>query len=699
MAIEEELREAFDAAFPRSEDVAGEVEALEKLYGVPMPPDVDRFLELDRHPNLHPTPTELAQVERPFEALILRAQELDDCVSVLFPLTGSIYLRRFMGAEVLGHVLGHPDRPVMPFIGWRQDKWAHDLPTFLRLAEALKAFNGGNDAEVERLLGPIWGRIQRTEYTDEMFYTLEDTGAAQRLEHAWGDKPKAKLAQWWRHERALFFGFAFLGKFRPPEEGAFSNDPRKGLEHEHLLKNVGLQMSLLWRGWFLPDGDLLDRAMAATEASPSTLVQDARRLITEMLDGRTMVGTADLARARERYKTWVDDPAAYQHAVRAKRRETLEERCTSGEYGIELTRAQWPLDATAHTETPTHTWDPQTLSLQIDGGDSRQLTKPDPDARISLGTYQPKTAVSPSRRRFACQGSVHRAKRDKTGWENAPVLVEYDLDAGSWRILCEAKDLRWCAYLEDDRCLIRDDQAVTLVRDLGSEISTRHSVFVGQPHTLFDADLGLVVAYGSPDLVNGRNPDDAKAPFVRVLGVWRDDLACVAAFPVDGIELARDGAKLGLVSLGREVAWELRGLTDGVERWRAQSQATEAEARAKREAFGEVTIDRAVEALNTFLGTAFGSEYQEGVDAAFATALATLTDDEDARAAAQRAESPLHFAETIKGPFATAMSQSDRGPQFLDFALKCTILVPAYADIVVRAAATSAWKALRDQSC
>lgn len=705
-----EILEAFESAYPRGEDseVQAEVDALEALFGRPMPAELGQLIQLDRDPVLAPTPTQLVAMEHPFEALILRAQELDDCVSVLFPLTGSVYMTRFRGLDLLGHVGGKLDRPVMPFAGWRRDKWAYDLPSVLQIAMALRAFDDRDYEEVERLLTPVWGRIQPTEYTEQMFYALEDCGATERLNEAWADRPNLRpsLRQWWRHERALFFGFALMGKFREPEKDAFANDPDKGLASEHLTTSLGLQMSLLWRGWFLPEGDLLERAMAATESSTSLLVQDARRLIAELQDGRRTVGTADLIEARETYKSWVDDPAAYGVVKRSRQRIGLEQRLAPSEHGIEMVRASWPLEAEVRTEpdanAPTHTWDPHTRELTATrAGQTTQHALPEPpsDSKIYLARGTPPTCLSESGRRFFCTATIHQKTQDGRSWENAPMLVEHDLDTGVWRPLVDAKKLQWCASIDDGRWVIRDGEDITLLRDLGSEFGAKFTGFSGQPRTFHLPELGVVIAYGSTDLVLGRNPDDRKAPWIRVFAYWSERLACIAAFPVDGVELVAEQVDgkwtVGLVAEDREVAWELRGLQEGVDAWRAASRADEKEERAKRKAFGEITVDRAVEALNTFVGTEYGPEYQEGLDAAFSEVLAALREDSDAVAAAKSASTALEFSATIKAPLSKALTNSGRGSEFLDFALKCTILRPTYADVVVRAAASSAWQALR----
>ncbi len=524
--LDPEILEAFEDAYPPRDDaeVQAEVQALESLFGRPMPPEFARLVDVERDPVLAPTPTQLAATEHPFEALVLRAQELDDCVSVLFPLTGSVYLRRFRGMDLLGHVPATPGRPLMPFVGWRRDKWAYDLPSVLRIAMALRAFDAEDDAEVERLLTPIWGRIRSTEYTEGMFHVLEDNGAAARMTEAWGDRPdlRGSLRQWWRHERALFFGFALIGKYREPETDAFTNDPEKGLVHEHLTRNLGLQMSLLWRGWFLPEGDLLERAMAATESSPSSLVQDARRLLSELQDGRKTIGSVDMHEGRANYKTWVSDPDAYAVLKRSRRRAELEDRLAPSEQGIELVRAQWPLEAEPRTDREpdtNHTWDPKSRTLQIRrSGEVIECSPAAPPAelKISLAANAPISAVSPSAGRFVCNGSVHRPKQSGQGWENAPTLVEFDIKANSWRTLVDTKNLKWFACIDDDRWVVHDDQHISLVRDLGTELNASSSAFSGQPQTFHIPDLGVVIAYGSSDLVLGRPPEDSKAPWVRV---------------------------------------------------------------------------------------------------------------------------------------------------------------------------------------
>lgn len=697
---------AFEEAYPASEDadVRAEIEALEQLFGCAMPEEIGRLLEVERDPVLAPTPRELVAMDKPFEALILRAQELNDCVSVLFPLTGSVYVRRFMGMDLLANIPGKPEQPAMPFVGWRRNAWAYDMPSIRQLAVALQAFNSRADDELEALLTPIWRRIGPTEWTEDLFYVAEDTGLKDKLESATEGQTdlRGSLNQWWKHERALFFGFAMMGKFREPQEGAFKIDPFPALERENLLTNLGTQMALLWMGWFMPRNDLLERALEATAESRSLLVQDARRLLQELLDGRTMVGTVDFAEARRQYPIWVADPDAYAVEKRRRRREKLEKRLEPTEHGIELVRAEWPLSAevVSDRERPTKEigWDAETRVLTIDGRE-QTLAEPDPASKIYLARNGALTSLSPSGRRFYCNCTVHRPKADGSGWENAPMLAEYDLDAGTWRKVADTPRMDWFACIDDGRWLRSDHDTITLLRDLGPELEGKYEAFRGQPKTLHLPELGVVIAYGSPDLVNGRDPDQSKAPWVRVVGYWRERLACLAAFPIDGVEITavqENGAwKVGLVAADRHVAWELRNLEAGVKAWREASREQEAEERAKREAFGKVTIDRAVEALNTFAGTDYGPEYQEGVNEAFAKALAALREDPNAVEAAKAAEHPLEIAHPVKNAFGPAMTKADRGPQFMDFALKCTMLVPAYADIVVRAAAASAFDELR----
>jgi hypothetical protein len=699
---------AFEAAFPVSDDpqVRDEIDALAALFGCAMPAEIARVLELERHPVLAPTPRELVALDKPFEALILRAQELDDCVPLLFPLTGSVYLRRFRRMDLLGHVTGVPGQPVMPFVGWRREKWAYDLPSLLQLVAAMDAFDTRADEQLESLLQPIWRRVGPTEWTEDLFYELGRSGAAQRLEDATTDQQdlRPSLKQWWRHERALFYGFAMMGKFRAPERAAFDIDPFAAFDREHLTRDLGLQMALLWFGWFVPRGDLLGRAMAATEGSTSLLVRDARRLIGELQDGRTMVGRVDFAEARRTYKTWIEDPAAYEVEQRRRRREALEKRVEPSEHGIALGRAQWPLHAepTTSPELPSTSiqWDAETRVLQVADAELRTLPPPEPDTKIYLARNGPSTALSPDGRRFYCNCTVHRPKADRSGWENAPMIVEHDLDRGTWRELFEAAKLAWFACTDDGRWLRCDADGITLLRDLGAELEGKYSAFLGQPRTLHLPELGVVIAYGSADLVNGRDPDDPRAPWVRVIAYWRERLECIAAFPIDGVEIVVDRTgdtpSVGLVAADREVAWELRGLQAGVAAWREDSQRTAAQERAKREAFGEITIDRAIEALNAFAGTGYGPEYQEWVNEAFADALAALRTDPEAVALARAASHPLEIATPVRNAFGKEMNNGKRGPLFMDFALKCTILVPAYADIVVRAAATSAFAALRD---
>ena len=576
-----------------------EIRALEVLFGCPMPEEVSRVLETERSELFDPSPCDLAEQEHPFEALILRAQEMDDTAAVLFPLTGSIFLHGMGGVEMLGHVTGKPCQPVMPFAGWRKEKWAYDLPSLNSLTLALKTFlyvkdeydddDDDDDDEydeprvgrqAEAFLNPVWGRVQRTQWTENMFDAIDGTEVEDRLDAAVSEAQdlRPQLTQWWRHERCLLLAFGLIGKFRPPEAGAFAQVPWGALDTEHFSTDLGAQMNLLWRGWFLDEEDLLERTMAATQASRSTLVQDARRLITELLDGRTMIGSVDMQEARANYKTWIDDPSAYERAQRSRRRSALESCVEPSPHGIELVRAQWPLHEAATTvrdsDPVSHTWDGETRTLTVTtGGESTMhtLSAPEETQKIYLGNSR-KSAMSPSGRRLTCTASLHRPRQDGQGWENAPVLAEHDLETQTWRVLADAYDLQWMAYAEEDRWVVHNQDHAYLLRDLGSEIDHTKPAFTGQPHTFHIPELGVLIAYGKTDLVEGRNPGDLKSPWIRVYGYCRDRLSCLAGFPLDGVELVAKNVDgqwvVGLVSADRAVAWELRELGPGLKAWR-----------------------------------------------------------------------------------------------------------------------------------
>jgi hypothetical protein len=154
--------------------------------------------------------------------------------------------------------------------------------------------------------------------------------------------------------------------------------------------------------------------------------------------------------------------------------------------------------------------------------------------------------------------------------------------------------------------------------------------------------------------------------------------------------------RVGLVSADRAAAWEVRGLEAGMAAWLDASKKGLAADRAKREAFGEVTVYNAVDALNTFLGTKYAPEIQEGVTKVFDAMLATMRADAAIVAAAKETDKALDFVNHVKGPFAKGLMESGLGPVFMDFALHATILNPKVADVVVRAATTTAWKMLRE---
>ncbi len=593
--------DAFEKAFPRSEDpaVLAEVRALEVLFGCSMPEEVTRFLETERSELFDPSPVGLAAMEHPFEALILRAQEMDDTAAVLFPLTGSLFLRGVGGVEILGHVTGKPGEPVSPFCGWRNEKWAYDLPSFNQLTLALKTFlyveddYGDEDEDedddedeprvgrqAEALLAPIWGRVHRTQWTENMFEAIDDTEVEERLDAGVDDAQdlRPQLSQWWRHERCLTLGFALIGKFRSPQTDAFAHVPWETLEHPDFSADLGAQMNLLWRGWFLNEETLLERTMAATATSPSRLVQDARRLISELLEGRTMIGSVDMHHARNNYKTWVDDPSAYERVQRSARRAALEACVEPSPQGIELVRALWPLHGPVTTEPralpPGHTWDAATRLLTVTtDGLAREvvLAAPTEGQAIVLDRPASSSGLSPSGRRFVCEASTSRQGPGGAVYPGVG-LAEYNFDTQAWRVLADVGELRYVAYVDEDRWVVHNRDHTYLLSDVDGVIETGEPAFVGQPNTFHIPELEVLIAYGKTDLVRGRSPGDLKSPWIRVYGYTRDRLACIAGFPLDGVELVAkqtDGAwSVGLVSADREVAWEFRGLGTGAKAWR-----------------------------------------------------------------------------------------------------------------------------------
>jgi hypothetical protein len=294
----------------------------------------------------------------------------------------------------------------------------------------------------------------------------------------------------------------------------------------------------------------------------------------------------------------------------------------------------------------------------------------------------------------------NRATADGNSRENAQVLAEHDLETGTWRVLTDARNAQWYTAIDEDRWVYRDNDTAYLLRDTGETFAdATYTATLGQPKSFCIPELGVLIAYGSPDLANGRRVDDRGAPWVRVVAFWRERLAEIAAFPVDVEDLVaervNDEWNVGLVSTDRAVAWEMRGLAAAAAAWRSASQEAEAADRAKREAFGEVTIHNAIDALNIFVGASYGPDIQEGVSAVFDQMLETLRASDATVAAAKATEKPFDFVHHVKGPFAKGLMESGRGPLFLDFALQATIMNPKFAEVVVRAATTSAWKALR----
>jgi len=265
----------------------------------------------------------------------------------------------------------------------------------------------------------------------------------------------------------------------------------------------------------------------------------------------------------------------------------------------------------------------------------------------------------------------------------------------TWAELPHVRELQSITRLNEHRWLVADRWRLALWDENGEGPSLAHH----QRQTRTLPALGVVVAYGDPRLVYGADPEASTAPRVQVFGFDGDLLGLVASFAVDGKELVVEhsdaGLRLGLISVDADVAWALEGLEAAVQQWRDTARARAEAFAAALSAFGELTLDRVVEALRTLLGCAYGPGYQTALDEVFEPVIAPLEADPSWRGAAQAADSPRAFIPTFRGPFATALLEQKRGIAFSEFALRCTTLDPAQSDLVLLAASTSAWLRLR----
>ncbi|MBL4683266.1 MAG: hypothetical protein JKY37_01655 [Nannocystaceae bacterium] len=701
--------EQFDSRYPEPSAPA-EVEAIETLYGRSLPDDVRRMVSADRPEALDPTPRELLKEAHPFEALILRVQEFQDTAALLFPLTSTVYV----AGDLLGFVPPDLTRPTVPFFGWATDGCAYDIPSFLRTSLANHVLHQGDDEGAEELMAPIWGRVRESAQLAEFFEELDALDAPDRLWEAWGDKPVLANAENLdlvaSHMRALFIAFALgRGVFQKFDRGQLDWMPDKPLADPLFANDMAGQLYWLWRSWLLSEDDALDKVVQATAAAKSPLVQDSRRIISELRAGRQHVGGIDYQALRRDISVWARDADAFERDSRTKERVGLQARLEPSEHGIALESSVWPLEGVAVEGTESEaTRIEVSVTRETEGewcvqqhrrpGDAQRVRSELPAPPEAVGAIPQGVSFAtlhPDKARVLVQGTT---LREESG-EQVGALLEHRVDEGTWRVIAQLNKVTWGMWLDDTRWVVRAEETFHFLEMESDRVAPNiDTVECKQPRFFVLPDLGVIITYGSSDLANGRPVDHPGAPWVRVIAWSQHRLEQIAAFPIDAVALVaeRDGERwrVGLVSSDRTVAWEITGLTKGVRAWRSATQQAEEASDAKRKYFGKITVERVVHALNTFHGTDFSQAHQTHFSHAYSSALEQARADESVRKAAHDAPSAMAFAPAFKGIFVTALMSGD--PSLLDFSLRVTRLDPDLAAIGVRTVVEAAWDALRN---
>lgn len=704
--IDDDVWSQFVAAYPE----VGDVSALQELYGRSFGEDLARLVVAEVPEPIGPSPSTLIGADNTFEALMLRVQETGDTIALLLPMTGTIYVRRVWAGDLLVHVAPGATTPLAPFVGWLSEPWTRDLVSAMRLMEALPLFfqQGDDEGALERL-APIWERVGQPEKLGRFYDDLEARGLLDRLTAAAADRPRrwdgvepGVLPR--RHKRGLFTAFAVgKGEFGHFDPADLARTPDDDLASPSFLGDVHAQLYWLWRCWLLEEAPALQRVREAVAGASSRLVRDALRLQQEIDGGRRQVGDLDLHEVRAKISRYARDPEAPERDYRAATRRELADALEPSPYGVELRPADWPLAATPVAETSepwsesesgveadyVTTEDRKQLRVVAPGRDAPWLVDmPDPYA---VGQPFSPIAVDVQRAVAVVNGTCRTA----TGWTGC--LLSCDLDTGAWRKYSDLQGAKWLRNVADNHWLGDDGECLYELRDTGGPEADFTGVFHGQTKHLQLPGHDAILSFGKDDLARGRPLDDAKGPRVKVIAWWEGGLVEVASFAIDVTEVTiREGGSttVGLIDGDRSMAWELAGLESGIGAAVAEARARAAEEAAAAEAFGEITVDRIVEALDTLRGMTFLPAAQALISSAFAEALAEAQANEKIVAAARAAPTPLHFAKDFKGLLVERLARGFADPATADFVVHATTQ-QRIAEIAMGCPVREAWRRLR----
>jgi hypothetical protein len=704
--IDAEVWTQFVAAYPE----VGDVSALEQLYGRSFGEDLARLVTAEVPDPIGPSPSVLVGADNTFEALMLRVQEVGDTISMLLPLTGTIYVRSVWVGDLLVHVAPGAATPLTPFVGWLSEPWTRDLVSAMRLMDALPLFfqQGDDEGAFERL-APIWERVGQPEKLRRFYDDLAARGLLDRLTAAAADRPRS-----WdgvepgvlprRHKRGLFIAFAVgKGEFGHFDPADLPRTPDADLASPSFLADVHAQLYWLWRCWLLEEVEALHRVREALAGSTSRLVLDALRLQREVDEGRAEVGDLDLHEVRAKISRYARDPEAPERDYRAATRRGLADALTPSPYGVELRSADWPLAQTPVAATPDP-WSHAASGVEaeyvtIDDAKKLRVVAPGRDAPWLVSMPDPYAVGQPfspvAVDALRAVAVVNATCRSATGWTGC--LMSCDLNTGAWRKYSDLRGAKWLRNVADNHWLADDGESLYELRDIGGPEADFTGVFHGQSRYLPLPGHDAILTFGKNDLARGRPLTDNRGPRVKVIAWWDGGLVEVASFGIDGAEVAiREGGSttVGLIDSDRSMAWEVVGLESGIAAAIAAAKTRAEEERAAAEAFGEITVDRIVEALNTLRGQAFTPAAQALISSCFAEALAEAEADEAIVAAARAAPTHLHFAKDFKGLLVKRLARGFADPATADFVVRATTHARV-AEIAMGCTVLEAWRRLR----
>lgn len=128
--------------------------------------------------------------------------------------------------------------------------------------------------------------------------------------------PAAQSAMRFTHRAAYIVEALSRGRFELDQFLVFNHPPVE--MKEPLPTNIKAfpptALYILWHLYFSKQDAMLEQALVLAEQSDARLIHDCALLLREVLAGKTMVGTTDVAKIRDKAATIINDPATRQQA-------------------------------------------------------------------------------------------------------------------------------------------------------------------------------------------------------------------------------------------------------------------------------------------------------------------------------------------------------------------------------------------------